>query len=186
VTNYDRGNTSGTSGNRGSMGDSASSGGTYGSGGTGTMGSTGGMGKTSTTTGTSSRRWDDYRDTYRTDWENRYGQNRPWSDNEEGYRYGWRAGQDQRWQGRNWDDASSDLERNWPNRHDYDNDDYQPTSGQGHTTSDHKTVSGKVEHVWNNVKDTVREGWDRARMDFGGNDSDNSSSNYRGSSSYNR
>jgi len=154
VTNYDRGNTSGSTGTTG------------------------------TTTGTGSRRWDDYRDTYRSDWENRYGQNRPWSDNEEGYRYGWQAGQNGRWQGRNWDDASSDLERSWPNRH--DNDDNQSTSGQGHTVSDHKTVGGKVEHVWNNVKDTVREGWDRARMDFGGNDSESSRSDYRGSGSYNR
>jgi hypothetical protein len=124
------------------------------------------MGSTSTSTGTTTgtRRWDDYRDTYRSDWENRYGQNRPWSENEEAYRYGWQAGQDERWQGRNWDEASSHLERDWPNRQQYFGD----SSHRGHDMSAHKTVGGKAEHAWENFKDTVREGWDRARMEFGG------------------
>jgi len=124
-----------------------------------TMGSSG---STGTMTGT--RRWDDYRDTYRSDWENRFGKDRPWSEHEEAYRFGWHAGQHERWQGKNWGDIESDLEGEWPNRSQHFGDD--DGAHKGHDMSAHQSVGGKVEHAWSNFKDTVREGWDRARMEF--------------------
>ena len=53
---------------------------------------------TSTARPTEYRRFQDYADTYRSDWEQRYGTTagHSWSDNEEGYRYGWYAAQNGR------------------------------------------------------------------------------------------
>jgi hypothetical protein len=159
-----------------SMGNSSSSTGTFGSGGTGTMSSTGNMGSTATTGASGARRWDDYRDTYRSDWENRYGQNQPWNEHEEAYRYGWHAGQHERWRGRNWDDASSDLEQNWSNRHQYFDDD--DSSGRDSSTGSGTSIGDKVGNAWESFKDTVREGFDRARGDFGDDRGDDNRSDY--------
>ena len=93
------------------------------------------MGSSSTGTMTGTRRWDDYRDTYRSDWENRFGKDRPWSEHEDAYRFGWQAGQNNRWQGKNWDDAQSDLENEWPNRSQWSGD--GTGSHQGHDMSAH-------------------------------------------------
>ena len=130
--------------------------------GMGSTGSTGAMTGTTGTTGT--RRWEDYRDTYRTDWENRFGKDRHWSEHEEAYRFGWSAAQNDRWRGGDWSAAESDLERDWPNRSQYFGDDYG--AHKGHDVSAHQTMGGKMEHAWSNFKDSVREGWDRARMEF--------------------
>ena len=129
---------------------------------------------TSSTTGT--RRFEDYRDTYRGDWENRYGKNRPWQEHERGYRYGWESAQDSRFRGKQFRDAESDLESGWSDydqRYDRDFGDTLtgrsgkdfPGKHQTHSVDAHDTVGGKINHMWENFKDSVREGFDRARMD---------------------
>ena len=107
---------------------------------------------------TSQRNWQDYSDTYRGDWENRYGSNRPWDEHSPAYRYGWEAGADERYRGREFSDAENDLRGSFSER-------YTQYRGehQGHSVNAHQTLGGKAEHVWENFKDTVREGWDRAR-----------------------
>jgi hypothetical protein len=128
-----------------------------------TSGSTGSA--TGTMSGTGAQRFDDYRDTYRSDWEHRFGQNKPWNEHEDAFRYGWHAGQHDRYQGRDFDAASSDLERDYPNRSQYYGDDYQP-SGHYNQQSSRNRGQNPVERGWNDFKDTVREGFDRARMEF--------------------
>jgi hypothetical protein len=103
----------------------------------------------------STPRWEEYSDTHRTDWENKYGGGRKWQEHEPAYRYGWESAQTRG--DREWADAETDLERGWPeyrNKH------------RGHDMGDHDTVGGKTEHAWENFKDTVREGWDRARLEW--------------------
>jgi hypothetical protein len=112
---------------------------------------------TSTQRPTEYRRFQDYADTYRSDWERRYGTDvgRSWEENEEGYRYGWYAGQNSRFQGRDYRDVESDLQRDWPNR----TTEYQ----------DFDTRSGGqsfVERKWDDLKDAVQQGFERARMEF--------------------
>jgi hypothetical protein len=125
----------------------------------GTMGGTGTMGTT--------RRWEDYRDTYRRDWEGQYGQNRPWSQHELAYRYGWESAQQDRWRDKEWHYAESDLQSGW---HDWNSQHMHGSDlrneHKDHSVGDHQSLGGKVEHVWDNFKDTVKEGWDRARMGF--------------------
>jgi hypothetical protein len=102
------------------------------------------------------RRFDDYAGTYRSDWEGRYGTNRPWAEHEEGYRYGWHAGQMERFRNRDFQASQPDLEADWDNRRTYFGEDYQPAD---------RNQSG-VERGWNDLKDAVREGFERARMEF--------------------
>ena len=111
--------------------------------------------------GQSQRNWDDYADTYRRDWENRFGSNRSWDEYGPAYRYGWEAGADERYRGREFSDVESDLQRDFSDR-------FSTYRGehQGHDVSAHQTFGGKVEHVWDNFKDAVREGFDRARGAF--------------------
>jgi hypothetical protein len=121
---------------------------------TGTMGSSGSVG---TVGGTGTRNFDQYSDTYRSDWNSRYGENKPWDQHRDYYRYGWESAQDSRFRGKEFRDVESDLRSGydkWYGEH------------KGHSMDAHSTVGGKVEHVWENFKDTVREGWDRARMEF--------------------
>jgi hypothetical protein len=107
---------------------------------------------------TDRRTWSDYADTYRSDWESRYGTARSWDEYGPAYRYGWEAGTDDRYRGREFSDVENDLQGTFSDR-------YTQYRGehQGHDVSAHQTVGGKVEHVWENFKDTVREGFDRAR-----------------------
>ena len=125
---------------------------------------------------TGNRRFEDYQDTYRSDWESRYGQNKPWQQHERGYRYGWEAGQDDRFRGKQFQDAESDLQSGWSDyasRSDRDfgdtlsgstGKDY-PGKHQTHSIDAHDSVGGKINHAWENFKDTVREGFERARTD---------------------
>ncbi|HEX2036978.1 MAG TPA: hypothetical protein VHS99_22595 [Chloroflexota bacterium] len=100
----------------------------------------------------------DYVDRYRSDWEGRYGSSRPWSEYEEGFRFGWYAGQHDRFRGRDFRDAESDLERDWPQRRTYaGDDDYDEYTYQGEST---------IERRWDDLKDAVREGFERARVEF--------------------
>jgi hypothetical protein len=95
-------------------------------------------------------RWDDYADQYRTDWE-RMNPNRRWDDVEHGYRYGWEAAMTERYHGRSYADVESDLRRGWSA---YDRG--------AHTSS----AATQLEHAWEDVKDTVRDGWEKAKAQF--------------------
>ena len=128
----------------------------------------------STSAGT--RRFEDYRDTYSSDWERRYGKDRPWQEHERGYRYGWESAQNDRYKDKQFKDVESDLQSGWSDydsRYDRDFGDKltghtgkdTPGKHQTHSMDAHDTVGGKVNHAWENFKDTVREGFDRARMD---------------------
>jgi hypothetical protein len=124
-----------------------------------TMGSSGTTGSTGTMDTTSTRRFEDFRDTYRSDWENRFGKDRPWQQHEDAFRYGWHAAQHDRFKGRRFDDTQSDLQRDWANRYDFYGSDFDRNM---YKTDDRNAV----ERTWDNFKDTVREGWERARMEF--------------------
>lgn len=143
-----------------------------------TRGGTTRGGSSTNTSGTGARRFEDYRDTYRSDWENRYGQNRPWQEHERGYRYGWEAGQEDRFRSRQFPDAETDLQSGWrdyASRDDHDSGDGlagqsgagkdAPGKHQPHSVDAHDSVGGKINHTWENFKDTVREGFERARTD---------------------
>jgi hypothetical protein len=106
------------------------------------------------------RNFDQYSDTYRSEWDSKYGKNKPWDEHRNYYRYGWESAQDSRFSGKHFNDSESDL------RGGYDSWRSQYGEHQGHSMDAHKTMGGKAEHVWENFKDSVREGWDRARMEF--------------------
>ena len=125
------------------------------------------MERTSGSTGTMSGtgNWEQYRDTYKSDWHNRYGDNRPWGQHEHAYRYGWESAQHERWQGKEWDHAESDMKsgwHDWSSKHMHGSD--MRNEHKDHSMGEHKTMEGKAGHLWDNFKDTVKEGWDRARM----------------------
>jgi hypothetical protein len=112
-------------------------------------------------TGAAGRRWDDAAATYRTDWEGRYGAARAWDDYGPAYRYGWEAAGNDRYQDRAFEAAEADLQRDFDagygryrSRH------------EGHSVHAHQTVGGRAEHAWENLKDAVREGCDRARTEL--------------------
>jgi hypothetical protein len=65
--------------------------------------------RTGTMETTGRRTWNDYADTYRSDWETRYGTNRSWDEHGPAYRYGWEAGGDERYRGREFSDVENDL-----------------------------------------------------------------------------
>jgi hypothetical protein len=111
------------------------------------------------TTGTSQRNWRDYEDTFRSDYERQYGKNRSWDEHGPAYRYGWERGGEDRYRDRGFSDVESDLQRDFSDRYDTYRNEHQ-----GHSVGAHQTVGGKAEHLWENFKDTVREGFDRARM----------------------
>lgn len=94
-------------------------------------------------------RWEDYRDRYCTDWE---GANpgRSWDETEHSYRYGWESAQDQRFSGRNYADVENGLQQGWS---DYDIRYHINTSGT------------LMERGWDNLKDNVRHGWERAKQE---------------------
>ena len=123
------------------------------------------MSGTGTMSGT--KRWDDFHDTYMGDWNSRYGANKPWDEHQHAYRYGWEAAQDERWRGKDWKDAESNMKsdwHSWTEKH-WHGDDMR-NEHKDHSVDAHKSMGGKVEHVWDNFKDTAKEGWDRARMEF--------------------
>ena len=113
--------------------------------------------------GAAGRRWDDAADSYRTDWEGRYGAARTWDDYGPAYRYGWEAAADERYQGREFAQSEADLRRDFGAGYG------RYRSGhEGHSVQAHQTAGGKAEHTWENLKDAVREGWDRARTELTG------------------
>src|SRR5688500_18425959 len=123
----------------------------------------------SSSTGTMSgpRNWDEYRDTYKSDFSNRYGANKPWDQHEHAYRYGWESAQNDRWHGKEFTHAESDLQSGWhdfSSKHMHGSD--MRNEHKDHSMNEHKSVEGKAGHAWDNFKDTVKEGWDRARMGF--------------------
>jgi hypothetical protein len=132
-------------------------------------GSTGATGTTPGAGGTGTRSWRDYEDTYRADYESRYGSNRSWDEHGPAYRYGWERAQEDRFRDRDYSAAERDLQGDFPDHYGrYRSERVQERAGgghQGHDASDHQTLGGTAEHLWENFKDTVREGFDRARMD---------------------
>ena len=139
-------------------------------------GTTAGTSPTGGTSATGTRRFEDYRDTYRADWENRYGQDRPWQEHERGYRYGWEAGREDRHRDKQFKDVEPALQSGWSDydsRYDRDFGDKMtghagkdyPGKHQTHSVDAHDTLGGKINHTWEKFKDSVREGFDRARMD---------------------
>ena len=125
--------------------------------------------KSGSATGTmaGTRNWEDYQDTYKSDWSSRYGSNKPWDEHQHAYRYGWESAQNERWQGKDWHKAESEMKSGWHDwsaKHMHGSD--MRNEHKDHPVTEHKTMGGKAEHVWDNFKDTVKEGWDRARMGF--------------------
>ena len=109
--------------------------------------------------------WGQYSDTFKSDWHSRYGDNKPWDQHQHAYRYGWESAQNERWQDKDWSHAEKDMESGW---HDWDSKHMHGSDMRNehkdHSVDQHQTMGGKAEHVWDNFKDTVKEGWDRARM----------------------
>ena len=120
-------------------------------------------GRTGTMSG--AKNWEAYQDTFKSDWSSRYGNNKSWDEHQHAYRYGWESAQNDRWQGKEWNHAESDMKSGW---HDWDSKHMHGSDMRNehkdHSMKEHQTVGGKAEHVWDNFKDTVKEGWDRARM----------------------
>jgi hypothetical protein len=80
--------------------------------------------------------WDDDDRYWKTAWTNRpYAAGADYDTLQPGYRYGYESAN--RYRGRNWTDVESDLERGW--------------SGYEH----------RGRSTWQQVKDAVRDGWDR-------------------------
>jgi hypothetical protein len=98
---------------------------------------------------TGTRNWNEFSGRYKSDWENRF-RDKPWTEHEGAYRYGWEYGSNPQYKSRDFNTMSQDMERDWPNRH----------NRWGNA------APSKVERTWNDFKDTVREGFNRARQEF--------------------
>ncbi|GIV98389.1 MAG: hypothetical protein KatS3mg057_3046 [Herpetosiphonaceae bacterium] len=96
-------------------------------------------------------RWEERENEFRTDWERTYP-NRPWNEARSGYRYGWEMGYDDRYRNRSWSESESDLRTGWTN-----------WSAQTRTEGG---AGQQMEQTWESIKDSVREGWERARREF--------------------
>ena len=94
--------------------------------------------------------WEDYEDRYRSDWEWNYP-NTPWNDVHYGYRYGWESASDPTYAGRDWADVESDLSSGW--------DDWQTHQRTG-------SVGQQIQQTWDELKSSVRHGWEKARNEF--------------------
>jgi hypothetical protein len=131
------------------------------------------------------RRWEDDAARYRADWENRYGTSRPWPEHEDAFRYGWEAGADERFRGRNYQEAEADLEADFPMRYEQVGKGYfggrdedaawaaTPPSRrdearleQAREQAESRTAEDGLARTWHDFKDTVREGFERAREEF--------------------
>lgn len=97
-------------------------------------------------------RWQEHSGRFRSEWDTRHGTSKPWTEHEPAFRYGWEYGHNPQYRDRDFESMSSDMERDWPNRHNRWGDSYQGDN--------------KVERTWNDFKDTVREGWEKARAEF--------------------
>ena len=95
--------------------------------------------------------WHEHEDRFRSDWQNRFGSNKSWGEHHGAFRYGWEAGFNSQFKGKQFTDVESDLGRDWSNRYNRWGDSHK---------------GNRVEQAWNDFKDTVREGWDKARSEF--------------------
>jgi hypothetical protein len=121
-------------------------------------------------------RWEDHADRYRSDWEARYGQERPWMDHEGAYRYGWEAAQDARYHGKEFTEVETDLAHDYtePGRGYFGGRDKDaawaaapPSRRDEESLEQAREAAGRAEgSAWDAFKDTVREGWERARRGF--------------------
>lgn len=78
-----------------------------------------------------------WRETYKT--RPYYSDNRTFSDYESAYRYGWETASSPEARDRSFDEYESKLAGDW------------------------RTARGEVRHEWKDMKDAVRDSWDRAR-----------------------
>ncbi len=99
---------------------------------------------TTPTTGesTTTTTWDQVMPTYRSWWEQRYGATGNWTDYEPRYRFAWERANDPEYRGRSWTEVEPMLRRNWESRY--------------------------HESTWNQVKDSIREAWDRVTSGVSG------------------
>jgi uncharacterized protein (TIGR02271 family) len=96
---------------------------------------------------------------------------RSWDEAEPNYRYGYGAGRDNQYRGREFDDVEPDLRRDYETRYgrNWSEADAGGTSGMGtnRTTGDRgPTPGGRAaggEDVWQQLREEIREGWNRAR-----------------------
>jgi len=97
-----------------------------------------------------SHRWQDVEDQYRMDWE-RSNPNTPWNDVSYGYRYGWESAHDTRYANRDWNTVERDLSSGW--------NDWQTRNRTGR-------VGQQIQQGWEDLKDSVRHGWEKAKREF--------------------
>jgi uncharacterized protein (TIGR02271 family) len=96
---------------------------------------------------------------------------RSWEEAEPNYRYGYGAGRDTQYRGRQFDDVEPDLRREYETRYgrNWSEADVGGTSGMGtnRTTGDRgPTPGGRAaggEDIWQQLREEIREGWNRAR-----------------------
>jgi hypothetical protein len=77
--------------------------------------------------------WETELPKHREDWEIRFGAERPWSEHEAAYRFGWERAYRPEFRGMDFRDAEPDLRRDWESRH--------------------------PDRPWSDVEDVVREAW---------------------------
>lgn len=104
---------------------------------------------------TTPRQWDQFEETYRSDWENRYGADRKWHDFQPAYRYGWEAYGNDRFHNRDWSEIENDLQKDWPEYYKK----YSEGMGSNAWTDD-------LANSWNHYRDAIHEGWQRARLEW--------------------
>ena len=96
--------------------------------------------------------YDRHRSGFQQHFEGRQGQmqggqsgSRSWEEAEPNYQYGYSAGGNQQYQGREFDDVEPDLRRDYEGRY-------------GRAAADSGTGD-----AWQRLREEIREGWDRAR-----------------------
>jgi hypothetical protein len=77
--------------------------------------------------------WETELPKHRQDWETRFGTERPWSEHEVAYRFGWERAYRPEFRGMEFHDAEPDIRRDWESRH--------------------------PDRPWSDVRDVVREAW---------------------------
>ena len=74
---------------------------------------------TSQQTGDTTRpMWGQHAQKYHSDWQSRFP-NKEWGQHEHAFRYGWEGSFSDSFKGRDFNSATGDMEREWPNRYNY-------------------------------------------------------------------
>ena len=96
-------------------------------------------------------RWEEEEDRLRAEWERAYP-NVPWNDVRLGYRYGWEQAGTPGYAGRDWSSAEADLRAAW--------------GGWETSQGDSTAVGRQLMQDWEDLKESVRLGWEKARATF--------------------